>query len=548
SPASGTFVSASAAGWMAEANGDGKAVLTLTAASLEPGQSKAIDVTFKMNADASGEVENCATARKLPADSNDSNDEECVTVRLDEDDTTEPPPPPPPPSGELDLSLELSGDNSCSTGQSCSGQVTLTNVGSESFTGPLSVAHSFTGGRSARVRYSGGGSGFACVGPNFDRAQCSASLSLAPGAAATYPINWTPNRAANGTYQNCAEIKWTRDGGGGEVAMAQSKLNELGYNAGKADGRAGRRTQQALRAYQRDNDLPQTGQLDEATSLSLLGPAAAATDLNAGNDRACLSVTLETTCTGGRFWSGSACVCPSGESFVRGQCRKPITCNSDKILVNGRCVCRRGWKKKGGICQPPAKACPHQGQYRDRSGTCRCPSGQEVIRGVCKRPVTACTADKILVDGKCVCRKGWTKAGGICVPPIVKTCPHQGQYRDRSGKCRCPSGQEVISGKCKKPPTACIAQACSYKGQTRGRDCKCRCPSGQKVIGGQCKTPGSGGGSRDCPYKGQYRDHSGCRCPSGQKVIGGRCKAPSRVPDIKDKIPCNSTLRKLGVC
>ena len=112
--------------------------------------------------------------------------------------------------------------------------------------------------------------------------------------------------------------------------------------------------------------------------------------------------------------------------------------------------------------------------------------------------------------------------------------------------------QEIIGGSCKKPPTACIAQACPYGGQTRGRDCKCRCPSGQKVYEGRCiKPPGSGGGSKACRYKGQYRDRAGkCRCPSGQQVIRGACRKPSAaIPsDIKKKIPCNDSLRRLGVC
>ncbi len=544
SPASGTFVSASAPGWTAEANGDGKAVLTLAVASLEPGQSKAVDVSFKMNADASGNVENCATARKLPGDGNDSNDKACVTVTLDEEDTTEPPPPPPPAQGELDLSLQLSGDNSCSTGQTCRAQVTLTNVGSESFAGPLSVAHSFTGGRSAQVRYSGGGLGFAC-GPAIDNAQCSnTSLSLAPGAATTYPINFSPTRAASGTYQNCAEVQWTR-GGGAEIVMAQSKLNQLGYNAGTADGKAGPQTRRALRDYQKDNGLAQTGQLDEATSLKLLGPAKSFEDVNAGNDRACLSTTIATTCTGGRFWNGSACVCPSGENFERGQCRKPPVvkpcpykgqfrgrdgnchCPSGQEVVggvckkpveacpykgqfrgrDGNCYCPSGQDVIGGVCKKPVEACPYKGQFRGRDGNCYCPSGQDVIGGVCKKPVMACTADKILVNGKCVCPKGMTLQNGLCQPPPVKACPYKGQYRDRSGNCVCPTGMTLHHGQCSGGPTVCPRQVCPYRGQSRGSDCKCRCPSGQQVIGGVCTTP-----------------------------------------DIKKKIPCNDLLRKMGAC
>jgi hypothetical protein len=359
-------------------------------------------------------------------------------------------------------------------------------VGSEPFAGPLSVAHSFTGGRSARVRYSGGGSGFAC-GPNVDRAQCSnTSLTLAPGAATTYPINFSPTRGASGTYQNCAEIEWTR-GAGAEIVMAQSKLNQLGYNAGTADGKAGPQTSSALRAYQRDNGLKQTGQLDEATSLKLLGPAEAFNDVNAGNDRACLATTITTTCTGGRFWDGSACVCPSGESFERGKCRQP----------------------------PVVKPCPHKGQSRGRDGNCHCPSGQEVIGGVCRRPVTACTADKILVNGRCVCPRGTTLQNGLCQPPVfqppvVQPCPHKGQSRGRDGNCHCPSGQQIIGGACKTPARACTADKILVNGE-------CVCPRGMTLQNGLCQP-------------------------------APRRSGPQLPPEIKKGVPCPDRLRKLGIC
>jgi len=50
---------------------------------------------------------------------------------------------------------------------------------------------------------------------------------------------------------------------------AQQKLNSLGYNAGTPDGKMGRNTANALRSFQRDQNLPQTGQLDTATSQAL---------------------------------------------------------------------------------------------------------------------------------------------------------------------------------------------------------------------------------------------------------------------------------------
>jgi hypothetical protein len=48
--------------------------------------------------------------------------------------------------------------------------------------------------------------------------------------------------------------------GQGDVVLVQQKLNELGYDAGVADGIAGKRTISAISAYQRDQGIPVDGQ------------------------------------------------------------------------------------------------------------------------------------------------------------------------------------------------------------------------------------------------------------------------------------------------
>lgn len=50
---------------------------------------------------------------------------------------------------------------------------------------------------------------------------------------------------------------------------AQARLNELGYNAGTPDGAMGGRTTAALRAFQKDRGLAQSGRLDAATAAEL---------------------------------------------------------------------------------------------------------------------------------------------------------------------------------------------------------------------------------------------------------------------------------------
>lgn len=45
----------------------------------------------------------------------------------------------------------------------------------------------------------------------------------------------------------------------------QNELKELGYDPGTADGKWGAKTELALKKFQRDNNLPATGKLDEDT-------------------------------------------------------------------------------------------------------------------------------------------------------------------------------------------------------------------------------------------------------------------------------------------
>ncbi|WP_298213665.1 peptidoglycan-binding domain-containing protein [Acidovorax sp.] len=53
------------------------------------------------------------------------------------------------------------------------------------------------------------------------------------------------------------------------VRDAQAKLNELGYNAGAPDGAMGGKTTAALRAFQKDRGIAQSGRLDTATMAEL---------------------------------------------------------------------------------------------------------------------------------------------------------------------------------------------------------------------------------------------------------------------------------------
>ena len=61
----------------------------------------------------------------------------------------------------------------------------------------------------------------------------------------------------------------TRAGAAMSAREAQERLNELGYNVGTPDGSIGPRSARALRAFQKDQGIPQTGRLDTATQGAL---------------------------------------------------------------------------------------------------------------------------------------------------------------------------------------------------------------------------------------------------------------------------------------
>ena len=56
------------------------------------------------------------------------------------------------------------------------------------------------------------------------------------------------------------------------VRSVQQSLNDKGYDAGPIDGQWGPNTEDAVRRFQQDSGLPQTGEL-EGSTLSALGVA-----------------------------------------------------------------------------------------------------------------------------------------------------------------------------------------------------------------------------------------------------------------------------------
>lgn len=56
-----------------------------------------------------------------------------------------------------------------------------------------------------------------------------------------------------------------------EITGVQSRLNNLGFNCGKADGVFGAKTEVALKEFQKKYSLPESGRADQATRNKLVG-------------------------------------------------------------------------------------------------------------------------------------------------------------------------------------------------------------------------------------------------------------------------------------
>jgi ankyrin repeat protein len=54
------------------------------------------------------------------------------------------------------------------------------------------------------------------------------------------------------------------------IFQIQKKLKALGYDPGSPDGVFGRKTKSAVERFQRDNELPVTGQIDTYTSIKIM--------------------------------------------------------------------------------------------------------------------------------------------------------------------------------------------------------------------------------------------------------------------------------------
>jgi hypothetical protein len=121
-------------------------------------------------------------------------------------------------------------------------------------------------------------------GGRFNKSVGSSMESMAGGGSAATDSATNPTGAPSGssaqaqkvqyaavapTATSAAPVAATVANDPATISRAQTRLLELGYRIGKADGVLGPKTKGALQQYQRSKGLSETGALDHATLAAL---------------------------------------------------------------------------------------------------------------------------------------------------------------------------------------------------------------------------------------------------------------------------------------
>lgn len=266
------------------------------------------------------------------------------------------------------------------------------------------------------------------------------------------------------------------------------------------------------------------------------------------------------SCSGGKYWNGRSCVCPSGYNWDNSKCvycksgqvwntsrkrcetpPKDLSCSGGKVLVGNKCVCPSGKVENGlGQCVTPSCSggrywdgnscecpsgtnwsgsqcisCTGGKNWNSKSNRCECPSSKPNWDG--KSCVAACTGGQYWSGGKkmCICGSGFNWNGSSCIK-----CSG-GQYFDGKS-CKCPSSKPNWNG------SSCLA-ACKGGQSWDSKSKACKCPTGKQWTGSTCKCPSTKietkyGTCQSCTGgKVPNSKKNACVCPFGTVYSKGKC-------------------------
>ena len=300
--------------------------------------------------------------------------------------------PPPSPAAAVapsppDISLAMTSQGACSGGQSCFYTVTATNTGGEPFSGDLFIATTLAPG-GAELQGTGTPP-FSCEGLGGGAICSTGGAYIPPGQSITEPMTFTLPRNAGGQVTACASIAWGGMPFGLGAREVQRKLNELGFDAGPADGKPGRQTIAAVKAYQASAGLQPSGQLDLPLFLSLFGPGGPG-DVNPANDQACAGAAVTSAPPlSAAYQEPAQPACPPGQIIrTNGQCGCP---SSVPVWTGTSCIPRL------------TRNCSRGRIYSKRQKLCVCPSSKpHWYNNHCHAQFDDCPGDSMRVGDKCL--------------------------------------------------------------------------------------------------------------------------------------------------
>ena len=280
----------------------------------------------------------------------------------------------------------MTSQGACTGGKSCAMSVTATNSGGQPFNGelvlaasvaPLGASLSSASPQPWFCQEMGGGA--VCTNP---------SVNLEPGQSTSVLITFTLPRHAGGQVTSCTGVSWGGVPTSSSARDVQQALNDAGFDAGPADGKPGRKTAAAIKAYQEQVGLQTTGEIDLPLLLSLFTEPAPG-DADPINDQACAGAAVIAAaapaaaepqvdyCGGGRIRDPSgACACPATFPYWTGK-----TCIPRR---ERNCIGGTYYDRNQKLCLCPSRR-PYW--YNDRChGTLNeCPDGGVVVGNVCVR-------------------------------------------------------------------------------------------------------------------------------------------------------------------